>query len=36
MIASGSPPALRTLSAQAFTTGSAAFFHSASCSLEMV
>src|SRR4029079_15256816 len=31
MIVSGSPPAFLTLSAQVFSSGSAAFFHSATC-----
>ena len=31
MMASGSPPALRTLSAHCFSSGSADFFHSLSC-----
>src|SRR3954471_12461362 len=36
MIASGSPPAFFTLSPHALSSGSAAFFHSASCSLLIV
>src|SRR5258708_21309639 len=34
MAAAGSTPTLRTLSAQAFAKGSAAFFHCASCASE--
>src|SRR6476620_3497598 len=36
MMASGSPPALRTLSVHCFSSGSADFFHSPSCASVMV